>query len=67
MSVLLDVRHSYIHIHIFQRNLSVLSWVIFQLKGVNFLFLFSIFYRPLATVHVVSPEVILIVLFCVCF
>ena len=40
-SVLLDGRHSYIHT--FQRNLSVLSWLIFHLKSVNFLFLFSIY------------------------
>ena len=34
MPVLSDGRHSYIHVHTFQRNLSVLNWVIFHLKSV---------------------------------
>ena len=35
-------RHSYIHT--FQRNLSVLSWVIFHLKSVNSSFFCSLYY-----------------------
>ena len=46
MSVLLDGRHS--NIQTFQRNLSVLGWMIFHLKSVNFLLLFVqyIMYLP---------------------